>query len=158
MRIITPMLWTVVGLSVLIPAAKAKAQAQPQGSSLLVIVVQQAPKDGGHVEVLLAAGKTARNIVYVDRTASASDLDAGIEIVRHLRGRFGDTLTRDIRATPRPSRGPKPAPNSAQASRLERLAHSLRTLDARSPGQVPKVGKVKSYEVITAAYPPKHAR
>lgn len=149
-------LWVVGALGAGAVAATSAA-AQEKKQSLLITIVQQAPKKG-HAEVLLKAAPDARNLVFVDAEASGEDLEAAIDIVRHMRYTLGDTLTRDVRAIPRPATGPKPAPNSRRGKRLAAFGKDLKKLDKREKEDVAGVGRVKSFDLITTAYEKKPPR
>lgn len=127
------------------------AMAQGKTKSLLITVVQQPPRKG-HAEVLLKAAPDSRNLVFVDATASAEDLEAAVDIVRHMRDRLGDTLSRDVRGVPRSVTGPKPDRDSSRAKRLAAFGEDLKRLDKREKEHVDGVGKVKSFDIITTAF------
>lgn len=53
-----------------------------------------------HVRVLRRNSMRPHEVVIVDAQASARDLASGLQLLAMLRAEFGDSLTRDMRATP----------------------------------------------------------
>jgi hypothetical protein len=156
MRQLIHMLCMTGALGLGIVATETALAQSPK--TLLITVVQQAPKNGGRAEVLVTAAPDSRNFVFVDAGASAADLEAAIDIARHLRFRFADTLSKDVRAVARPANHPRPAAGSARGKRLARFDEDLKHLAEKRPENVPGLGRVKSFDIVTTQYVPRTPR
>jgi hypothetical protein len=70
------------------------------GAVRVTLVAGPATARGGRTEVVRYARLTPRDVIIVDRNATAEDLGAALALFNALRVRFGDTLESDLRARP----------------------------------------------------------
>lgn len=70
------------------------------GAVRVTLVAGPATARGGRTEVVRYARLMPRNIIIVDRNATAEDLGAALALFNALRARFGDSLVSDLRAQP----------------------------------------------------------
>ena len=70
------------------------------GAVRVTLVAGPATARGGRTEVVRYARLTPRNVIIVDRNATAEDLGAALALFNALRARFGDNLDSDFRARP----------------------------------------------------------
>lgn len=66
----------------------------------VTLVAGPSPTRGGRTEVIRNATRTPRNMIIVDRNATADDLAAALALLDALRLQHGDSLTADFRARP----------------------------------------------------------
>jgi hypothetical protein len=130
------------------PALGTFAQSSP---ALHIVIVQGAPKGPAAAEVLIKGGPEARNIIIVEKRATADDLAAAVTIARHIRSTVGDTLTKDIRAVARPSARAASKPVGPMAEFRAGLGRALQKLDKGKPEELKEFGKVKYIDIVIGA-------
>ena len=135
------LLFTALLASLIVEPAAAQSS-----KSLHVVLIEGTPRGGASAEVRVAP--EARNVVVVGKKASAADLEAAIEIVKHIRAEYGDTLSREIRAVPRAVRQPVPIPGSRAARSRAWMGENLSLLGKRTPEERAGFGKVKAVDLI----------
>jgi hypothetical protein len=94
------MLPLAIGVLLSIPGPAATQTVAGSGAVRVTLVAGPATVRGGRTEVVRYARLTPRNVIIVDRNATADDLGAALALFNALRARFGDTLESDIRARP----------------------------------------------------------
>src|SRR5688572_6778170 len=94
------MLPLAVGLLLSIPGTAATQTVAAPGAVRVTLVAGPATARGGRTEVVRYARLTPRNVIIVDRNATAEDLGAALALFNALRARFGDSLESDLRAQP----------------------------------------------------------
>jgi hypothetical protein len=136
---------------VAIAAAVTPLPAQetaPLGAARVTLVAGTAPSRGGRIEVVWRAQRTPRNLVLVDRTATAEDLAAALAMINALRTRYGDTLTSDLRARPEAVR---PGSNWNRSPYRTWLVQQLARLRTAPLGNVPDLGRVRTVQITLPA-------
>jgi len=78
----------------------AGAQPSQMGAIRVTLVAGPSPSKGGRTEVVRRAQRTPRDVVIVDKNATAVDLAAALAMINALRSQYGDSLTTDLRASP----------------------------------------------------------
>lgn len=120
----------------------------PLGAARVTLVTGMSPSRGGRVEVVRRAQRAPRNLVLVDRNATAEDLAGALAMVTALRTQYGDTLASDIRARPEAVR---PGPNWQRSAYRTWLVAQLARLRAAPDGRVSDLGIVKAVQVTLPA-------
>lgn len=87
-------------LGMLALGSMAGAQSPPLGAIRVTLIAGAAPSKGGRTEVVRRAHRAPRDVVIVDKNATAEDLAAAFAMINALRTQFGDSLTDDLRARP----------------------------------------------------------
>jgi len=107
----------------IITAVPAGAQQSPSlGAARVTLVAGPAPSRGGRTEVLRRAQRSPRNIVIVDRNATADDLAGALALLNVMRIQYGDALSSDLRARPDVVRnGPRWEESAYRAWLVEQL-------------------------------------
>lgn len=144
----TCFLMTVAALAVA-PSLAAQTSSV-LGAARVTLIAGPAPSKGGRTEVIRQANRTPRNIVIVDKNASADDLAAALATINALRLQDGDSLTSDYRArTERVRHGPKFAKSEYRkwlGDQLARLRKAPLTL-------VGELGRVQAVNITLPAPP-----
>jgi hypothetical protein len=140
--------YLVIMAGLMTPILQARAQSSP---ALHIVIVQGTPKGATAAEVLIRGGSEARNFIIVDKRATADDLAAAVNIVRHIRSTVGDTLTKDIRAVARPSARPSSKSVGPMAEFRAGLGQALDKLDKGRPEDLKDFGKVKYIDFVIGA-------
>lgn len=86
--------------SLAIPASAPAQVVNATGVARVTLVAGATPSRGGRTEVVRHVNRDPRNMIIVDRNATADDLAAAIALMNALRKQFGDSLTSDLRARP----------------------------------------------------------
>lgn len=120
----------------------------PLGAASVTLVTGMAPSRGGQVEVVRRVQRTPRNLVLVDRNATAEDLAGALAMITALRAQYGDTLTTDVRARPETVR---PGPNWQRSAYRTWLVAQLVRLRAAPEGRVSDLGIVKAVQITLPA-------
>ena len=84
----------------LVAVPGAAQQSTTLGAARVTLVAGPSPSRGGRTEVLRRAHGSPKNIVIVDRNATADDLAGALALLNAMRTRFGDALTSDLRGRP----------------------------------------------------------
>jgi hypothetical protein len=121
--------------------------ATPLGA-VRVTLVAGTPSRAGRTEVVRRAQRTPRNLVLVDRNATAEDLAAALVMINALRVQYGDTLTTDFRARPETVR---PGRNWNRSAYRSWLVQQLVRLRAATPGNVADLGVVRTVQITLPA-------
>ena len=119
------------------------AQQTGQGTRV-TLIAGPAPSRGGRTEVVRQANRTPRNLVIVDRNATADDLAAALAMVHALRIKHGDNLSADFRARPQSFR---PSPTWQSSPYRQWLVEQLVRLRRAADRQVPNYGVAKTVEI-----------
>lgn len=119
----------------------------PLGAARVTLVTGMSPSRG-RVEVVRRAQRAPRNLVLVDRNATAEDLAGALAMVTALRTQYGDRLASDIRARPEAVR---PGPNWQRSAYRTWLVAQLARLRAAPDGRVSDLGIVKAVQVTLPA-------
>ena len=139
---------TLFILGMLALASVGGAQSSPLGAVRVTLIAGPSPARGGRVEVVRRAERAPREVVIVDKNATAEDLAAALAMINALRTQFGDSLTADFRARPEVIRpGPK-WPNSSYRSWLVQQLVRLRTA---APADLADLGTVRAVQVTLPA-------
>lgn len=139
---------TLFILGMLALASVSGAQSSPLGAVRVTLIAGPSPARGGRVEVVRRADRAPRDVVIVDKNATAEDLAAGLAMINALRTQFGDSLTADFRARPEVIRPGPTWQNSAYRSWLVEQLVRLRTA---SPSALADLGTVRAVQVTLPA-------
>jgi hypothetical protein len=139
---------TLFILALLALASIAGAQTSPSGPIRVTLVAGPSPSKGGRVEVVRRAQRAPRDVVVVDRNATAEDLAAALTMINALRTQFGDTLTSDFRARPDVVR---PGPTWEKSSYRSWLVQQLVRLRTASPAELADFGTVRAVQITLPA-------
>ena len=105
----------------------AAQQTASLGAARVTLVAGPAPSRGGRTEVLRRAQRSPKNIVIVDRNATADDLAGALALLNVMRIQYGDALTNDLRARPDVVRtGPRFVESAYRTWLFEQLARLRR--------------------------------
>jgi hypothetical protein len=83
-----------------LPTVASSQTVATSGAVRVTLVAGPATSRGGRTEIVRFARITPRNVIIVDRNATAEDLGAAISLFNALRAEFGDNLAHDLRAHP----------------------------------------------------------
>lgn len=128
------------------------AQPSQLGAIRVTLVAGPSPSKGGRAEVVRRAQRAPRDVVIVDRNATAEDLAAALAMINALRTQFGDSLTTDLRARPDVVRPGKKWDKSGYQSWLIEQLVRLRTA---KPAEFADLGIVRAVQITLP--PPKGA-
>ena len=135
-------------LSTLVLPSVAAAQASPLGPIRVTLVAGPTPSKGGRTEVVRRVERAPKDLVIVDRNATAEDLAAALAMINALRTQFGDSLTTDFRARPDVVR---PGPTWQKSSYRSWLIEQLVRLRTASPAQLADLGSVRFVQITLPA-------
>jgi hypothetical protein len=135
-------------LALLALAPGAGAQSSPLAAIPVTLVAGPSPSRGGRTEVVRRAQRAPRDLVIVDRNATAEDLAAALAVINALRTQFGDSLTSDLRARPDVVRPGKTWDKSSYHSWLIQQLVRLRTAE---PVDVADFGTVRAVQITLPA-------
>jgi hypothetical protein len=124
------------------------AQTSQLGPIRVTLVAGPSPSKGGRAEVVRRAQRAPRDVVIVDRNATAEDLAAALAMINALRAQFGDNLTTDIRARPDVVRPGKKWDKSDYHSWLIEQLVRLRTAN---PAVLADLGTVRAVHITLPA-------
>lgn len=134
-------------LALVLPSA-ANAQPSPLGPIRVTLVAGPSPSKGGRVEVVRRAQRTPRDLVIVDRNATAVDLAAALATLNALRSNYGDSATTDLRARPEVVRPGKKWDKSEYHAWLTEQLVRLRTT---KPASFADLGVVSAVQITLPA-------
>ena len=136
----------ILGMLALAPVADA--QATQLGAIRVTLIAGASPSRGGRTEVVRRAQRAPRDVVIVDKNATAEDLAAAFAMINALRTQFGDSLTSDLRARPDVVRPGKKWDRSDYHSWLiEQLAR----LRSAKPADFLEFGTVRAVQITLPA-------
>jgi hypothetical protein len=139
---------TLFMLAMLALASVAGAQSTQLGAIRVTLIAGASPSRGGRTEVVRRAQRAPRDIVIVDRNATAEDLAAALAMINALRKQFGDSLTTDFRARPDVIRPGTRWDNSDYRSWL---IEQLVRLRSAKPTDFPEFGTVRAVQITLPA-------
>ena|SRR5688500_6310130 len=135
---------TLFILGMLSLASLSDAQSSPLGAVRVTLIAGVSPARGGRVEVVRRADRAPREVVIVDKNATAEDLAAALAMIDALRTQFGDSLTADFRARPDVIR---PGPKWQNSSYRSWLVEQLVRLRTASPVALADLGTVRAVQI-----------
>lgn len=135
-------------MAMLALASVAGAQSSPLDPIRVTLIAGPSPSRGGRTEVLRRAARPPRDVVIVDRNATAEDLAAALAMINALRSQFGDSLTSDFRARPDVVR---PGPTWQKSSYRTWLVQQLVRLRTTPPAELADLGKVSAVQITLPA-------
>ena len=141
---LSPAVLAAVALTVAVATPVGSQAPNPLGTTRVTLMSGPAPTRGGHTEVVRQASRTPRNLVIVDRNATAEDLAAALALLDALRLRQGDSLSADFRARPRSSRM---APTWQASAYRQWLVEQLVRLRRAPERQVTSYGLARTVEI-----------
>ncbi len=141
---LSPAVLAALALTVAVATPGGSQAPTPLGTTRVTLMSGPAPKRGGHTEVVRQASRTPRNLVIVDRNATAEDLAAALALLDALRLRQGDSLSADFRARPRSSRM---APTWQASAYRQWLVEQLVRLRRAPERQVTSYGLARTVEI-----------
>jgi hypothetical protein len=136
-------------IAVSVPQLHAQ-QAAALGAARVTLVAGASPSRGGRTEVVRRAQRTPKNVIIVDRNATAEDLAAALATVNALRAAHGDSLTSDFRARPETVR---PGPTWQKSAYRNWLIEQLVRLRTARTITLDGLGQVKAVQVTLPAPP-----
>ena len=89
-----------LGVLLVMSTTAATQTVAGTGAVRVTLVAGPATARGGRTEVVRYAKLAPRDVIIVDRNATAEDLGAALALFNALRARFGDSLEADLRARP----------------------------------------------------------
>ena len=135
-------------LAMLALATTVQAQSSQLGAIRVTLIAGPTPSKGGRTEVVRRAQRTPRDVVVVDKNATAEDLAAALAMINALRTQFGDSLTADFRARPEVVR---PGPTWQKSEYRSWLVQQLVRLRTASPAQLADFGTVSAVQITLPA-------
>jgi hypothetical protein len=118
------------------------------GAARVTLVAGPAPSRGGRTEVLRRAERSPKNIVIVDRNATADDLAGALALINALRLQYGDALTSDLRARPDVVRN---GPRWEESAYRAWLVQQLMRLRKAAETSLDELGTVKAVQITLPA-------
>ena len=135
-------------LAFVVFAPGADAQPPQLGAIRVTLIAGPSPSRGGRTEVVRRADRAPRDVVIVDKNATAEDLAAALAMINALRSQFGDSLTADFRARPEVVR---PGPTWQKSSYRSWLVQQLVRLRTASPAALADFGTVSAVHITLPA-------
>ena len=135
-------------MAMLTLASVAGAQSPQLDPIRVTLIAGPSPSKGGRTEVVRRAARAPRDVVIVDKNATAEDLAAALVMINALRSQFGDSLTSDFRARPDVVR---PGPTWQKSSYRSWLVQQLVRLRAAPPAALADLGTVRAIEITLPA-------
>jgi len=135
-------------MAMLALASVAGAQSPPLDAIRVTLIAGPSPSRGGRTEVVRRAQRVPRDVVIVDKNATAEDLAASLAMINALRSRFGDSLTSDFRARPEVVR---PGPTWQKSSYRSWLVQQLVRLRSAAPAEFADLGTVRAVQITLPA-------
>ena len=135
-------------LAMLALAPGAGAQPSQLAAIPVTLIAGPSPSKGGRAEVVRRAQRAPRDVVIVDKNATAEDLAAALVMINALRTQFGDALTTDLRARPDVVRPGKTWDKSSYHSWLIEQLVRLRTT---KPADFADFGTVRAVQITLPA-------
>jgi hypothetical protein len=135
-------------MAMLALASAAGAQSPQLDAIRVTLVAGPSPSKGGRTEVVRRAERVPRDVVIVDKNATAEDLAAALAMINALRSQFGDGLTSDFRARPEVVR---PGPTWQKSSYRSWLVQQLVRLRNAAPAELADLGTVRAVQITLPA-------
>ena len=135
-------------LALLAFASAAGAQPSQLGAIRVTLIAGPSPSKGGRTEVVRRAQRAPRDVVIIDRNATADDLAAALTMISALRTQFGDSLSSDFRARPDVVR---PGPTWEKSNYRSWLVQQLVRLRTASPAELADFGIVRAVQITLPA-------
>lgn len=125
----------------------AAQQATTLDKTRVTLVAGPSTTRGGRTEVIRNATRAPRNIIIVDRNATADDLAAALAMLDALRLQHGDSLTADYRARPQTFRaGPSFTGSAYRGWLVEQLVRLRKAPEVN----VPNLGLARAVDITVA--------
>jgi hypothetical protein len=140
---------SLLALAAVIAVFPAGAQQSTSlGAARVTLVAGPAPSRGGRTEVVRRAQRSPKNIVIVDRNATADDLAGALALINALRLQYGDALKNDLRARPDVVRnGPRWEESAYRAWLVEQLVRLRRAPETA----LDELGMVRAVQITLPA-------
>ena len=139
---------SLLALAAIITVVPVGAQSTSLGAARVTLVAGPAPSRGGRTEVLRRAQRSPKDIVIVDRNATADDLAGALALLNVMRLHYGDALTSDLRARPDVVRnGPRWEESAYRAWLVEQLVRLRRAPET----SIDELGTVKAVQITLPA-------
>ena len=135
-------------LAILALPSTVEGQPSQLGAIRVTLIAGPSPSRGGRTEVVRRARRGPRDVVIVDRNATAEDLAAALAMINALRSQFGDSLTSDFRARPEVVR---PGPTWQKSDYRSWLVQQLVRLRTASPAELADFGTVSAVQITLPA-------